>query len=230
MLWCEKSQAALYADSDLVVNFIDNITKYKKYSAIYTSLCRASKKQYYNNKFKQFSGDGKKTWQTINQILGRTLEKSSIPNTFISNEKILPGELEIAEGFNDFFSNIGPKLAEQIPPSGSSFSDYLKDEIIHSFTFPKVTPEVLNTALNKLKNKNSSGPDHISTNLLKYISDSITIPLCHLYNISFRSGIVPDSLKTAKCIPIFKTGNNQDFSNYRPISLLRSLQNCRKKL
>ena len=33
-------------------------------------------------------------------------------------------------------------------------------------------------------------------------------------------GVIPDSLKTAKVIPLFKKGDPQEFSNYRPVSLL----------
>ena len=81
-----------------------------------------------------------------------------------------------------------------------------------------------------MKNKNSSGPDNISTNLLKYIIDSIQTPLCHLFNLSFRSGIVPSFMKTAKCVPVYKSGNNQDFSNYRPISLLSTFAKLQEKI
>ena len=45
-------------------------------------------------------------------------------------------------------------------------------------------------------------------------------PLSMLINISVESGIYPDKLKHAKVIPIFKSDDETDPSNYRPISLL----------
>ena len=37
------------------------------------------------------------------------------------------------------------------------------------------------------------------------------------------NGIFPEKLKLAKVIPVFKSGDDQLFSNYRPISLLSSI-------
>jgi hypothetical protein len=38
--------------------------------------------------------------------------------------------------------------------------------------------------------------------------------------LSIETGIVPDKMKIARIIPIFKSGDNRLFSNYRPISVL----------
>lgn len=208
----------------------ESIASYKSFNNLYNRLCRAAKKQYYHSKFTEFSMDGKKTWQLVNTVLGRTFNKCTLPEKFVSNGKVLSGDYEIAEGFNNFFSDIGPSLANKIPESKLSFADFLNNRVDNSFTFQNVTPEVLLFALDKMKNKNSSGNDNISTNLLKYSIDPLILPLCHLYNLSFKSGVVPMSLKTAKCIPIFKSGDPGDFSNYRPISLLSTFAKLQEKI
>jgi len=51
-----------------------------------------------------------------------------------------------------------------------------------------------------------------------------------LVNYSFTLGIFPDDLKLAKVVPIYKTGNKQIVSNYRPISILSSITKMFKKL
>ncbi len=39
-------------------------------------------------------------------------------------------------------------------------------------------------------------------------------------NCSFRTGIVPNSLKIAKVVPVYKSGPKDQLTNYRPISIL----------
>jgi hypothetical protein len=47
-------------------------------------------------------------------------------------------------------------------------------------------------------------------------------PFAYIINLSITTGIVPDNIKVAKVIPIFKKDNPAMFSNYRPISILSS--------
>ena len=50
--------------------------------------------------------------------------------------------------------------------------------------------------------------------------DSYLEPLTHLIYLSLSLGIVPDELKIARIIPIFKGEDEQLVQNYRPISVL----------
>ena len=81
-----------------------------------------------------------------------------------------------------------------------------------------------------MKNKTSCGPDGISSKLLKLIMPQILTPLCHLFNLSFQTGYIPIQLKTAKVIPIFKSGDKNSYNNYRPISLLNSFSKLLEKI
>ena len=51
-----------------------------------------------------------------------------------------------------------------------------------------------------------------------------------MFNISLITGIFPNDMKTAKVIPVFKSGDHLKFCNYRPISLLSQLSKIRKKI
>ena len=65
------------------------------------------------------------------------------------------------------------------------------------------------------------------------VSDSATCPdigtRCRLYRSSL-SGIVPSQLKIAKVNSIFKSGDNQEFSNYRLIPILPSISKILEKI
>ena len=70
--------------------------------------------------------------------------------------------------------------------------------------------------------KRSAGCDNVSIEIIKLSVKYITEPISHLINNSLMSGRVPDFLKIAKVYSIFKSGNNADFANYRPMSVFQA--------
>ena len=91
-----------------------------------------------------------------------------------------------------------------------------------TFTFCKVTGEILLKSLGGMQSKCSQGPDGISTKLLKVIIPHILSPLTHCFNLSFQQAFVATQFRSARVIPVYKSGKRDDYSNYRPISLLSS--------
>ena len=129
-----------------------------------------------------------------------------------------------------FFSSIGSKLADKIPPAKNNFESYLGNATEENFVFANITEDIVMDTLKLLKSKNSSGPDKISTKLLKEIIPSIIIPIVYLFNLSIRTGYVPESYKCARVIPIYKSGPRNEFTNFRPISLLSSFSKLLEKI
>ena len=68
-----------------------------------------------------------------------------------------------------------------------------------------------------LNAKNSCGSDGISSKLIKYIINELSMPLTGILNRMFTTGIFPDILKTAKIHPLLKTGDPFLATNFRPI-------------
>ena len=62
------------------------------------------------------------------------------------------------------------------------------------------------------------------------INEKVAIPLSILINKSLQSGVFPDSLKIGKVIPIYKAKAKENFSNYRPISLLPPVSKIPEKI
>ena len=66
----------------------------------------------------------------------------------------------------------------------------------------------------------STGWDGISLDVVKSSFAYFVKPLTHCMNLSLMNGIVPNELKIARVIPLFKSGDISLFSNYRPVSVL----------
>ena len=55
---------------------------------------------------------------------------------------------------------------------------------------------------------------------MKYLAAELTAPLTYIKNLTFITGKIPVDLKTSIIVPVYKAEDNQQFNNYRPISLL----------
>ena len=55
---------------------------------------------------------------------------------------------------------------------------------------------------------------------MKNVAHIVSRPLADIFNLSLSTGSVPEQLKIAKVIPIYKKENAEIFSNYRPVSVL----------
>ena len=82
-----------------------------------------------------------------------------------------------------------------------------------------VTPEVVVSKINNMKENKSPGVDGISPKILKETVEQISTPLAHVFNMSLKEGIVPFEWKEANIIPLFKKGSRNKSVNYRPVSL-----------
>ena len=75
----------------------------------------------------------------------------------------------MVNNFNNFFTNIGPELDEEIPishrPGGPKC--YLNQKIPHSFLIAPTNPQEISDIIDSLDESKSSGPCSILANLLK---------------------------------------------------------------
>ena len=56
--------------------------------------------------------------------------------------------------------------------------------------------------------------------LVKKIIPHLVTPLEHIFNTSLQKGVFPEGMKLPRVILLFTNGDMNDFTNYRPISLL----------
>ena len=137
---------------------------------------------------------------------------------------------DVANSFNQFFVNVGPELAEKIPDPGTSGEDYstLLERNPYSMFLKAVEEKEILDIVTKFKNKKSTDLNDLDMTLVKKVIEGISKPLTFICNLSFQTGKFPNKMKTAKVIPLYKTGNKHHFANYRPVSTSTILQNIRK--
>ena len=69
--------------------------------------------------------------------------------------------------------------------------------------------------IDTFKQNKSAGNDNIGNHIIKKLANEIAHPLTCIFNLSISTGIVPEKLKIAKVIPIYKQ-DAEIFSNYLP--------------
>ena len=121
---------------------------------------------------------------------------------------------------NEYFSTIGQKLNDKCPLYNKTNNDFNIPFFNHCFHFHPVTEEEIHTLLNELKTNKSNGLDEPSNYFYKVANEIISPLLCLLINNCLEQGIFPDVLKIGTVIPIFKSGDRELSSNWRPICLL----------
>ena len=202
-----------------------NAWTYKTYRNTLSKLLREAEKRYYEEQLHEHRGNMKKTWQIIKTATGIGLKgQANSISEIKAGDNVITGNDNLAKAFNEYFVKVGANLASTIPTSTDD-DNALTANIRHNphslYLNPTDAGEICNV-IKKLKNS-SAGSDEIKCSMLKEICMNISVPIAHLVNLSMNSGIVPNQLKTARVIPIFKTGDRRTLSNYRPISVLPSL-------
>ena len=194
-----------------------------------------AKKSYYANLFQKYKSDVKQTWSAISDVVNRkhksqlTLDRININGTVTNNKQ------NIINYLNDYFTNIGSNIMHKINKSTSDnsntyFTHFLRNLATSTFSFQLVTENEICEVIKCLNSKNSCGSDGISSKLIKYIFEELSMPLTVIINQIFTTGIFPDNLKTAKIHPLLKAGDPLLATNYRPISLLTSISKIFEKI
>jgi len=219
-----KTKEKLYIDmvkSRSLPTYNSKEQLYKNYSRIYSKCVRLAKNMHWKLVFRETRNDMKKTWENINTLLNRNKSKNPCPSTFTDGCKTYSSHSDIAQAFNTYFTNIGPTLARNIPATQKTADQYLPNvSRPNSLFLTPTTPYEIDKIIDLLKPKTSCGHDGLSPKLIKKCSTNIVNPLTHIVNLSLSSGIVPQQMKIAKVIAIFKKENPSLLENYRPISLL----------
>ena len=203
-----------------------NKSRYNTYRKILNVTCDKMRRLYYYKLFLN-ARSSKESWRAVNSFLDRN--SSNSPSNIVSdNGRVLRG-VDLCEYFNEYFSNIGGEIAKIFPYAiNFEFFGGLKS-IANSCVMVPSCPEEVQSLINAMKNKGNSLYD-IKGNLLKKVGDVLAPILSYLFNKCLFAGVYPTELKTARVIPVFKSGSHSSVHNYRPISNLSVFNKIFEKL
>ena len=211
-----------------------NHARYKYYRNEICKLTRISKKLYYHEFVNNNLNNLKKTWEGINGLLSRkkktymTINNLKQPHTNITTNS----KLRIPNILNEHFTSVGPSLGNKLPPFEKYFTEYLdkKKSPVTSFFFTPISPKEIKLEILSMPQNKSYGFYSFPVSVLKDTNEILSEVLSNIFNKSIELGTFPSKLKMAKVIPIFKSDDETDPNNYRPISLLSCFNRIFEKL
>jgi hypothetical protein len=151
-------------------------------------------------------------WKIMKSIMG-TKAKPGIGTLNVNGEQLVSPK-DKASVFNEYFAS--QSTLDEEPTVLPAFHYMTPLRLDHVRT----SPEEIQRLIQTLDSSKANGPDEISIRLLQMTGQTICYPLCKLFNNSFFQGKVPSQWKQANVTPVYKKGERQIISNYRPISLL----------
>ena len=128
--------------------------------------------------------------------------KVYLKEVLLGKETITNSKL-IAENFNKFFTEIGPRLAGEIEKPAKTFDVYLKKVDVLQPEYPLSINE-LKEAFFSLQANKSSSHDEISFNFIKSRFRSLNKPLLNIFRLSLEEKNFPYDLKRAKITNILR--------------------------
>ena len=228
----------------------ENKIRYTKQRNFCVSLLRKTKKRYYENLNEKSVVDNKLFWKTVKTLLSdKGMGKDHIH--LVENDELIKTDLETAEVFNNFFSNIVQNLQisryTNEEPIVSNINDptlkailkyrnpsinaiQSKCKIKDSFNFVEVDQQQIEKEILKLDANKASQSSDIPIKIVKENIDVFSDFLSSIFDSSIKLSKFPENLKQADITPAYKKGKKDIKGNYRLISILPNLSKVVKKL
>ena len=205
------------------------VAEYKRYRNYYSAMTRRAKKVYYKNKIIEAGKDGRKLWAVLREAMGLDSSKVGVERLIVDNVEITD-PIQIANHFNSHSSSLGPSLTPQLPHTPKDFRDYLPPPAEFDFVFDPLTPLLVKDHIICMKAKTALDNNNLSMKLIRAVAQEISVPLCHIFNLSFSQGIFPDSQKISKSIPIHKGGDSTSLDNFRLVSIISHFSKIQERI
>lgn len=215
-------------------NDLDLRVTYKRYRNHCNNILHNLKNEHDKSELNNSRNDIKKTWNVIKRVCNLNVSnKSQVPIELL---KLKSTPQESVDFINNFFVNVGSELSNnilqklQLTENDLVHKNKYTNSPVNSFMLWEIDEAEVHKTILSLKNTKSAGWDGISAEFIKKTSNFVVTPLTHIFNKCFSSGKFPNVLKDSIVIPVFKSGERDSITNYRPISLLSTLAKILEKI
>ena len=203
--------------------------EYKLFKNKLNNLLRYCEKNYYKSLLEANKNNLSKLWKTLNSVINKK-KQTKCDIVFKCNNKEITNKEDIANHFNKYYLNVAKDKCKNIPilPDRNPY-EFMNNKVVNSLFLAPTNETEISEIISNVKNS-SAGYDGTTIKMIKKLKGELLTPLTHIFNLSFSSGTIPDNLKIAKVVPIYKHGDKSLFSSYRPISILPAFSKILEKL
>lgn len=227
LLRCIRHRDKLHKKSSSNPDNLVLETSYKRYRNFCNTLLRKLKINY-ERSLLQNSNNNKDKWDAVKTITNQKKQNITADNLIKSTK-----HTNSLEEINEYFSNVGKKLADNISTLSSTDLLRFKHNIPMNpksiVLLPPDEAEIEAIILN-LSNDCAVGWDSIPAKLLKMARHILVPHLTKLIELCFVQGVFPRVLKKSLITPVYKSGLKDDVENYRPISVLSTISKILEKV
>ena len=132
-----------------------------------SQLLRTCKQDYYQKYFQVNNKNVKNILCGIKELINLNTRSSNPSLKILIDNSTIKDPKAIATAFNQYFSNIGRKLADSIPTADIKPEDFLGRQQFNSFYLSPVTSTEIEDIISALNPSKATGPFSITTYLLK---------------------------------------------------------------
>lgn len=203
---------------------LNDLHSFKVFRNKVTKCLKQAKKNYFHSLFNtETMKRSAKVWQNLNFVLGRARKQNETELELTLDGVRLSGA-DLANTFNDFFVSLTNSTY------CSRSLDYMHPRNSESAFLRPTDAQEIHSTFVSLRNSKCTDADDLQILPVKHVLDIISPVLAHVYNLIFTHAIFPRRMQEAKVSVLFKGGDQNNLSNYRPISIIPIFSKCIEKL
>lgn len=201
---------------------------YKKQRNIVTQIIKKEKRRYLFKLFNEAKGDVKKTWSLINDLLHRKIKEpvdKKLKKNFQTDDLTI-----LANEFNKDFLNTIIQLKQENRCNFMPVKEieHEKQGELTSMYLRQAKEKDINKIIMEL-NKTGPGIDGIKLEEIRNNRLILTPILTQLINNIISTSTIPTELKISCVTPLYKKGEVDKLSNYRPVGSMPVVEKILEK-